>query len=248
MKSEDQPPKANGSTRIVEHHIHLHNHQHNYATNGDNYLIGSIENMNAPFFAQSPPPGRASTSEAPPQDAPPSTEPRPQDAPPAEAPPPTPCGFSPICRHWACCPPYRRRVEEERRQWQPDPALPLLPESPPDPELIVRYLSPLAQYHNRTTFDDLREILRDQSILSWLFDTRRCDFKPFNKARVFHLVQVLQLCHFYRDDLHHRALNLLLERSMEDTTFRRSMSKPSQIDNLLMQQIKTYLNRPKDEK
>lgn len=68
------------------------------------------------------------------------------------------------------------------------------------------------------------KILQNADIQEWLLDTRRCNFKDYNKNRVFRLAQLFKYFGIvsYNKDI---ELNLLLEGCDQDTSYRKSLTR-----------------------
>lgn len=84
-------------------------------------------------------------------------------------------------------------------------------------------LQPLANAQYRPKFDLLvHNMLADQKVSGWLMKARKCQFKEFNKGRVFKIacmLRNLKVLRLFAD----QELNQLLEGTTHDTSYRKNM-------------------------
>jgi len=107
---------------------------------------------------------------------------------------------------------------------------------------VVEYMSSLNQYTQRGN-DTLLEILEEEAVYAWIFNTKRCSFRNFNKNHVFKFARMLRNHGFYEKSFTDTDLNLLLENSDKDTNYRKSMNKADAQEAKIEEIIKKRLRK-----
>lgn len=111
---------------------------------------------------------------------------------------------------------------------------------------LTAYLSRLQDLAIQEYQDDftrlVEELINEESIAEWIYETRHCNFKLFNKGRTFKMARILRT-YGVLNEFADNDLNIILESSSKDTSYRKSMSQMNSLDKEIENKIKAIVNK-----
>ena len=121
--------------------------------------------------------------------------------------------------------------------------------STPDPERLTTYLMQLRDFatprFQPCFLEFITYMLQSLQIRTWFYATNKCDFKLFNKGRVFKFAKILINKDVLQDIPKNTLLNQILEDSNIDTIYRQGMSRASaedsDVDGIIKHRIDDFI-------